>query len=60
MPWSSEEMAVFNVVNTILGSSSFYFYLVFYLIFLDSFSTGGPGKGMHSRTTKNCNLINKY
>ncbi len=37
-------MTAMNVINTILGSSS-------------SFSTGGPGKGMHSRTTKNSILI---
>ena len=29
-----------NVVNSLVGNSS-------------SFSTGGPGKGMHARTTKN-------
>jgi len=33
-------MVALNIVNTLLGQSS-------------SFSTGGPGKGMHSRTTKN-------
>jgi len=40
VPWTHDEMVVFNIVNTLLGQSS-------------SFSTGGPGKGMHSRTTKN-------
>jgi len=38
-------MTLMNVINTILGNSS-------------SFSTGGPGKGMHSRSTKN--LVNNY
>jgi processing peptidase subunit alpha len=33
-------MELLNVVKTILGSAS-------------SFSSGGPGKGMHSRCTKN-------
>ena len=36
-------MTLMNVINTILGNSS-------------SFSTGGPGKGMHARTSKNCIL----
>jgi processing peptidase subunit alpha len=44
VPWQSEDVFVFQVLNTLLGSSS-------------SFSTGGPGKGMHARTTKN--LLNK-
>ena len=37
-------MTAMNVINTIMGSSS-------------SYSTGGPGKGMHSRTTKNSKLL---
>ena len=44
VPWKSEDIFAFQVLNTLLGSSS-------------SFSTGGPGKGMHARTTKN--LLNK-
>jgi len=44
VPWTHENVFAFQVLNTLLGSSS-------------SFSTGGPGKGMHSRTTKN--LLNK-
>ncbi|KRX09676.1 P-loop containing nucleoside triphosphate hydrolase [Pseudocohnilembus persalinus] len=42
--WTSEDMTAFQVINTILGNSS-------------SFSVGGPGKGMHSRTSQN--LLNK-
>jgi predicted Zn-dependent peptidase len=42
--WTHENVFAFQVLNTLLGSSS-------------SFSTGGPGKGMHARTTKN--LLNK-
>lgn len=38
--WKHEDMAALQIVNTILGNSS-------------SFSTGGPGKGMHSRTSMN-------
>lgn len=37
-------MTAYMVLNTLLGNSS-------------SFSTGGPGKGMHARTTKN--MLNK-
>lgn len=44
VPWRHEDIFAFQVLNTLLGSSS-------------SFSTGGPGKGMHARTTKN--LLNK-
>ena len=40
--WTHENMTAMNVINTILGNAS-------------SFSTGGPGKGLHSRATKNCN-----
>lgn len=49
-------MVAFNVINTILGTSSFLKIIKKLKIFSDSFSTGGPGKGMHSRTTKNCKL----
>lgn len=44
VPWRHEDVFAFQVLNTLLGNAS-------------SFSTGGPGKGMHSRTTKN--LLNK-
>jgi predicted Zn-dependent peptidase len=44
VPWTNEDIFAYQVLNTLLGSSS-------------SFSTGGPGKGMHARTTKN--LLNK-
>jgi predicted Zn-dependent peptidase len=47
VPWKHEDMVVFNIINTLLGQSS-------------SFSTGGPGKGMHSRTTKNLLNNPKY
>jgi hypothetical protein len=33
-------MEMMNIIRTIMGSAS-------------SFSSGGPGKGMHSRCTKN-------
>lgn len=38
--WKHKNMVLLNILNTMLGNSS-------------SFSQGGPGKGMHSRTTKN-------
>lgn len=47
VPWNHDEMVVFNIVNTLLGQSS-------------SFSTGGPGKGMHSRATRNLLNNPKY
>ena len=47
--WGDDSMVGLNVGYTILGNSS-------------SFSSGGPGKGMHARTTKNllnnCYFIN--
>ena len=42
--WKEKDIYTFQVLNTLLGSSA-------------SFSTGGPGKGMHSRATKN--LLNR-
>lgn len=45
VPWKSENVFAFQVLNTLVGSSS-------------SFSTGGPGKGMWARATKN--LLNKH
>jgi len=44
VPWTHEDVFAFQVLNNLLGSSA-------------SFSTGGPGKGMHARATKN--LLNK-
>jgi len=43
--WKHADMTAFNVLNTIVGTSS-------------SFSTGGPGKGMWARATKR--MMNKY
>jgi len=42
--WRDGDVYAFQVLNTLLGSSA-------------SFSTGGPGKGMHSRATKH--LLNR-
>jgi len=42
--WKEKDVYTFQVLNTLLGSSA-------------SFSTGGPGKGMHSRATKH--LLNR-
>mmetsp|Transcript_24358 Transcript_24358/g.21509 ORF Transcript_24358/g.21509 Transcript_24358/m.21509 type:complete len:497 (+) Transcript_24358:73-1563(+) len=42
--WTHEDVFAFQVLNNLMGSSA-------------SFSTGGPGKGMHSRATTN--LLNK-
>jgi len=47
VPWKHGDMVAFNVANALLGQSS-------------SFSTGGPGKGMHARTTKNLLNNPKY
>lgn len=44
VPWNNQDIFAFQVLNTLMGSSA-------------SFSTGGPGKGMHSRATKN--LLNR-
>lgn len=44
VPWTHQDIFAFQVLNTLMGSSA-------------SFSTGGPGKGMHSRATKN--LLNR-
>ncbi|EGR32914.1 peptidase m16 inactive domain protein [Ichthyophthirius multifiliis] len=43
--WNHQDVAVIQVLLVLLGNSSY-------------FSTGGPGKGMHCRTTKN--LLNKF
>ena len=40
VPWTHEDMAVFAVLNGLLGSAK-------------GFSMGGPGKGMYSRATQN-------
>jgi mitochondrial-processing peptidase subunit alpha len=42
--FKSDKMELYNILRILLGSAS-------------SFSSGGPGKGMHSRCTKN--LLNK-
>lgn len=42
--FKSEQMEMMNILRILVGSAS-------------SFSSGGPGKGMHSRSTKN--LLNK-
>jgi len=42
--WKDSDVYAFQVLNTLMGSSA-------------SFSTGGPGKGMHSRATKH--LLNR-
>jgi processing peptidase subunit alpha len=42
--YKSPKMELYNILRVLLGSAS-------------SFSSGGPGKGMHSRCTKN--LLNK-
>jgi mitochondrial-processing peptidase subunit alpha len=42
--YRDEKMELYNILRIILGTAS-------------SFSSGGPGKGMHSRCTKN--LMNK-
>ena len=42
--FKSPKMELFNILRIILGSAS-------------SFSSGGPGKGMHSRCNKN--MLNK-
>ena len=42
--YKSENMELYNILRILLGTAS-------------SFSSGGPGKGMHSRCTKN--LLNK-
>ena len=42
--WRDTDVYAFQVLNTLMGSSA-------------SFSTGGPGKGMHSRATKH--LLNR-
>jgi len=47
VPWTHDEMVSFNIVTSLLGQSS-------------SFSTGGPGKGMHSRATRNLLNNPKY
>lgn len=39
VPWKSDQVPAFYVMNQLLGSAT-------------AFSTGGPGKGMHSRTTQ--------
>eukprot|EP00824_Muranothrix_gubernata_P021031 TRINITY_DN4316_c0_g1_i1.p1 TRINITY_DN4316_c0_g1~~TRINITY_DN4316_c0_g1_i1.p1 ORF type:complete len:499 (-),score=81.33 TRINITY_DN4316_c0_g1_i1:9-1505(-) len=45
VPWTDENMAAFNVMNTIIGSAT-------------PFSQGGPGKGMHCRAISN--VFHKY
>ncbi|KAL4450306.1 hypothetical protein ABPG74_009012 [Tetrahymena malaccensis] len=42
--WQHPDMIIFQIIFSIIGNSSY-------------FSTGGPGKGMHSRATKN--LLNR-
>jgi len=42
--YRSPKMELYNILRILLGNAS-------------SFSSGGPGKGMHSRCTKN--LLNK-
>ena len=42
--YKSKNMELYNILRILLGTAS-------------SFSSGGPGKGMHSRCTKN--LLNK-
>lgn len=42
--YRSDKMELYNILRVLLGTAS-------------SFSSGGPGKGMHSRCTKN--LLNK-
>lgn len=42
--FKSHKMELYNILRVLLGSAS-------------SFSSGGPGKGMHSRCTKN--LLNR-
>lgn len=44
-PWGSNDIFALQVVNTLLGNSQ-------------SFSTGGPGKGIHCRASTN--LLNKH
>lgn len=44
-PWGSKDIFALQVLSAVLGNSS-------------SFSSGGPGKGMHARTSKN--LLNKH
>lgn len=40
VPWSSEDVPAFYVMNTLIGSAT-------------SFSSGGPGKGMYCRAIIN-------
>jgi len=40
VPWEHENMTAMNIIHTLFGNAS-------------SFSTGGPGKGMHARATMN-------
>jgi len=44
-PWGSKDIFVLQVLNALLGTS-------------ESFSVGGPGKGMHARATTN--LLHKH
>jgi len=44
-PWGSKDVFTLQVLNALLGTST-------------SFSAGGPGKGMHSRSSTN--LLNKH
>lgn len=44
-PWGSQDVFALQVVSALLGNST-------------SFSTGGPGKGLHSRASSN--LLNKH
>lgn len=45
VPWSSEDVTAFYVMNTLIGSAT-------------SFSSGGPGKGMYCRAITN--LMQRY
>lgn len=45
VPWNSEDVSAFYIANTLIGNAT-------------SFSSGGPGKGMHSRAITN--LMQRY
>lgn len=45
VPWNSEDVSAFYVANTLIGNAT-------------SFSSGGPGKGMHCRAITN--LMGRY
>jgi len=47
VPWSSEEVQAFYVMNTLIGSAT-------------SFSSGGPGKGMYCRAITNLMQGNNF